>query len=415
MDIETSRKPSATPSLGSSASDLSSIDLSVEAQVGLVEAARSSSPIVGLTHNFYRYPARFSPLLVGSVIEALSDPGDLILDPFMGGGTTLVEAAARGRHAVGSDISTLASFVARAKTAVLDDATGQSVREWLKRVPGEINMRASEPEFQFWADAGYFKHLGSAHRWRVRKALAQCVESAERIGSPEAESFARCVILRTAQWALDGRKIFPSLLQFRKRLQTFGEEMLISSKAFTQLMTERGGSVTSLNRSVVGLENDDLFRRRNAPRLILTSPPYPGVHVLYHRWQVSGGKETGTPFFIANALDGSGSSYYTMGDRKRPGLATYFEQLREGLASLVHLSDDRTTFVQVVAFSQPEWQLPAYLDAAAGVGLAELFLPILQDEADGRLWRQVPNRKWYAQQRSESPGSQEVVLFHRLT
>jgi hypothetical protein len=70
--------------------------------------------------------------------------------------------------------------------------------------------------------------------------------------------------------------------------------------------------------------------------------------------------------------------------------------------------------VQVVAFAEPSWQLPRYLSVADDVGLRECFLPQLVDQADGRLWRTVPNRKWYADQRGETNGSQEVVLFHRL-
>ena len=41
--------------------------------------------------------------------------------------------------------------------------------------------------------------------------------------------------------------------------------------------------------------------------------------MLYHRWQVDGRKEAPLPFMIANKLDGAGSSFYTMGDRKYPG------------------------------------------------------------------------------------------------
>ncbi len=46
-------------------------------------------------------------------------------------------------------------------------------------------------------------------------------------------------------------------------------------------------------------------------------------------------------------------------------------------------------------------------------GLSEVFLPILRGEADGRLWRTVPSRRWYSDQRGETPGSREVVLIHR--
>lgn len=46
-------------------------------------------------------------------------------------------------------------------------------------------------------------------------------------------------------------------------------------------------------------------------------------------------------------------------------------------------------------------------------GLTEVFLPALKSENDGRLWRSVPGRRWYSEQRGNTPGSQEVVLIHR--
>ena len=76
----------------------------------IVSAAQDNSTIRGWTHNFYRYPARFSPVFVRSVIEAYSDPGDWVIDPFVGGGTTLVESMALGRHSLGIDISSLAGY-----------------------------------------------------------------------------------------------------------------------------------------------------------------------------------------------------------------------------------------------------------------------------------------------------------------
>lgn len=67
----------------------------------LVDAINFTGVVSGLTHDFYRYPARFSPLVARAAIESFTLPGDTILDPFSGGGTSLVEALALGRHAVG--------------------------------------------------------------------------------------------------------------------------------------------------------------------------------------------------------------------------------------------------------------------------------------------------------------------------
>src|SRR3954452_12755498 len=79
-------------------------------------AALDQSPIDGLTHRFYRYPARFSPVFARAAILQFSKPGELVLDPFMGGGTTLLEAIDANRQAAGADINELAVFVARVKT-----------------------------------------------------------------------------------------------------------------------------------------------------------------------------------------------------------------------------------------------------------------------------------------------------------
>jgi hypothetical protein len=46
-------------------------------------------------------------------------------------------------------------------------------------------------------------------------------------------------------------------------------------------------------------------------------------------------------------------------------------------------------------------------------GLTEMFLPALKGQKDGRLWRAVPSRRWYSDQRGATPASNEVVLIHR--
>ena len=76
-----------------------------------------------LTHGFYRYPAGLQPAAAAQLLELL--PPGRVLDPFCGGGTTLVEAERSGRAAVGTDASPLAVFTAqhhtwRASAAELD-------------------------------------------------------------------------------------------------------------------------------------------------------------------------------------------------------------------------------------------------------------------------------------------------------
>jgi hypothetical protein len=240
--------------------------------------------------------------------------------------------------------------------------------------------------------------------------------SAIRLGTPRLESFGRCVVLRTAQLALDGRSRPTSVDEFRDFLATIAAEMVQGARELRTAVKangERRSIIAVLNRSAAGLEDDERMSGWRPPRLVVTSPPYPGVHVLYHRWQVDGRKEAPLPFMIANKLDGAGSSYYTMGDRKYPELKTYFDNIRSTMASVAALAGRRTIVVQMVAFSEPKWQLPRYVQTMEEAGLQEVFLPTLTGKGDGRLWRSVPGRRWYSDQRGVTPGSQEVVLIHR--
>lgn len=380
----------------------------------LVAGAQDSSPVSGLTHNHYKYPARFSPKFIRAAIAAFTQPGDLVLDPFVGGGTTMVEALAAGRNCVGVDISSLATFVTDVKTLLLTDGEVAELRTWATALPATINMASYTVDFATGHHDGYYRNLEGKRFWRIRKAFEQALASAIQL-SGNAEQVARCVVLRTAQWALDGRVKLPTVDGFRKALVQNADSMISGSLDFRAVVSksDKIGIGLSLNRSAVDLEKEPEVLALGKPRLVLTSPPYPGIHVLYHRWQVDGRKETPAPFLIANKLDGSGESYYTLGHRKNPGLKTYWASLAGVLKSSVKLSDENTIFVQVVAFNDPTWQLPEYLRVCEEAGLREVFLDV-PESPDGRLWRNVPNRRWYADQMGAISASQEVVLFHRM-
>lgn len=391
-----------------------SLILSNRAQIALITGARSNDPVRGLTHGFYKYPARFSPDFARAAIEAFTKPGDVVLDPHMGGGTALVEAHALGREAVGVDISALAEFVTNVKCTVYSAAELDTLEWWASCVADNVHIHRVSIEFADYADAGYYKHLGNPTRWRLRKAIEQGIMSAIALGTPRLEAFGRCAVLRSAQWALDGRSKLPSIKEFRTFLKETAHAMVAGARELCGSVKENGHeTITLLRRSAAGIEDDFRRRKIRAPRLVVTSPPYPGVHVLYHRWQVDGRKEAPLPFMIVDKLDGAGSSYYTMGDRKYPELKTYFDNIRATMSSVAALAHEHTVVVQMVAFSEPSWQLPRYLETMTEAGLAEMLLPKLRREGDGRLWRSVPSRRWYSDQRGETPASQEVVLIHR--
>lgn len=74
------------------------------------------------THSYHTYPAMMIPQIARKLIEdyAPNNGVNLIFDPYMGSGTTLVEAKTKGIDCIGTDINPLARFMSTVKTSNYD-------------------------------------------------------------------------------------------------------------------------------------------------------------------------------------------------------------------------------------------------------------------------------------------------------
>ncbi|MBM3249214.1 MAG: site-specific DNA-methyltransferase [Candidatus Omnitrophica bacterium] len=73
-----------------------------------------------LTHWFYPYKGKFHPQMIRALINIIGvNPGETILDPFIGSGTTALECQLLGINCVGIDISPLCALISRVKTESL--------------------------------------------------------------------------------------------------------------------------------------------------------------------------------------------------------------------------------------------------------------------------------------------------------
>ena len=208
---------------------------------------------------------------------------------------------------------------------------------------------------------------------------------------------------------------FPFAGEYREQFLASVSAMVEGMREFAQQTADHDPASVQVNdkpaESIASIRSDRLQNR--AVNLVLTSPPYAGVHVLYHRWQVRGRRETAAPFWIADCLDGHGESHYTFGSRKRPN-EVYFQQLCDAFVAIRRVVADDARIVQLVGFADAQRQLPKYLDVMrqAGFEQAEMGKPE-NTELNGSVWRQVPNRKWYAKYRAVVGQASEVLLIHR--
>ncbi len=383
----------------------------------LLEAITYQGLVTGYTHNFYRYPGRFSPRFARGVIQAFTKPGDVVCDPFMGGATSLVEARALGRHAIGCDLSSLSAFLGRVKTTPLGEDDISKVVEWTDDLPEHLNLHLPPIRDEERVRLGYQKSLP----WPIRKSIELALARLPLLSKKRQQRFARCLVLKAGQWALDCRDKIPSAPQFRERLVDLLGEFVDGIREFRKATEDnqppnRSSSlVISLHTKAEGLPgfSNEIAALPKKPTLVVTSPPYPGVYVLYHRWKVRGRKETPAPFWVANCHDGQGQAHYCMGERRQKGLTTYFDNIRTSFCGVRHVIDAKATVVQMVAFSEPEWQIPKFMEAMDAAGFEELTPESLGLPVADRLWREDPGRRWFALIQGALETSREVVQFHR--
>jgi len=87
------------------------------------------------------YRACFKPQLVDFFVQRLTEPGDLVYDPFMGRGTTVVEAALLNRAAAGCDVNPLCRVLTKPRLA---PPTLEQVSERLRAL--DLTWSDSYPE-----------------------------------------------------------------------------------------------------------------------------------------------------------------------------------------------------------------------------------------------------------------------------
>ena len=326
----------------------------------------------------------------------------------MGGGTSVVEGILAGRQVVGNDLNSLAVFIAEAKITALSDNEEAAVRDWADYAIPTFGYHRDRSEVEAFIDLSKTTNMNLPKARFIKKGVAAALASITELPGSAARRLAKCALLQTGQCALDGRIRHTSLSEFRSRLAHTAKEMLASLKLFVSAAHASGGSAKLLNMDAASLDKQPMFANtRKRAALVITSPPYPGVHVLYHRWQVDGRRETPAPYWIAGCNDGQGASFYNFGDRRQAAADNYFRTSLATLHAIRAVMRDGGHMVQMVAFNKADEQLPRYLENMKVAGFCEV------PGGDSRIWRQVPQRKWHATFIGKTDAANEVVLVHR--
>jgi DNA modification methylase len=78
--------------------------------------------VTPFTHGFHKYPAKFIPQIPRWALQKYVQPNSkqIILDPFCGSGTTLIESGLNGNQSYGIDIDPLSVLISKVKTTKIN-------------------------------------------------------------------------------------------------------------------------------------------------------------------------------------------------------------------------------------------------------------------------------------------------------
>ena len=243
------------------------------------------------THGIHKYPAKFFPELPRWIIRRYSEEGELVLDPFMGSGTTNLEAMLLGRRSVGVDIDPFSRFLARAKTTPLDSEDLLRARERILRhldTSDAHRIGGKIPEFPY-RDNWFRPHALNELAYikdgierldcsdEIKDFLLITFSSIIRQASQADNNCTRTVIRKKLNKQID---VGYSISLFRKRLESNVKGMLALSHA-PAASTEIPEDASATNMPMYEEGTFDLA---------LTSPPYlnavdyPRTHQLEIYW-----------------------------------------------------------------------------------------------------------------------------------
>jgi DNA modification methylase len=229
-----------------------------------------------LTNDFHPYFAAYPPLIVKRIIQKYGNqkkPGTL-LDPFMGGGSTIVEGYMNGYRCIGSDISRFSTFITSAKVNPVK-IENRDCLNILKKIKKKLSLTKQKIKIP---------NISNIDKWFRKDKLKELLilkEVAESLKNKKKRNFfllaissilRSCSNAKNAQQHLNIQKIkkLPNTLDiFEKKIYLMKNQM---GEYIEYLKNKKN------NKEILLLSTDvrELSKKieENSVDIVITSPPY---------------------------------------------------------------------------------------------------------------------------------------------
>ena len=198
-----------------------------------------------LTHWFYPYKGKFHPQMIRALLNCMQvAEGDTILDPFIGSGTTALEAQFLGINCIGTDVSEVCYLISKAKTNSLSVLS--EIHEYQQEINNELNSRPYRSEKE------------------NIKTISRIIDEIE---IEEVREF-----FKVAELISHSDKSRRRKKDFRSSFENNIEKMIISVENYSELKSEKK---LTLGKTEYYLEDArELHFSDNSIDGVITSPPY---------------------------------------------------------------------------------------------------------------------------------------------
>ncbi len=249
-------------------------------------------------HRLHPYLGKFIPQLVEVFLRKYFSPGQTVLDPFSGSGTTLVQANELGVNAVGYDISAFNVLLARAKTKHYDL---KNVRREILDILDKVHANTQTEAYQLplWSANGQNLPASSEsdylQTWFAPPALQELLTYRNLIPNYEDQDILKIILSRSARSA---RLTTHFDLDFPKAPQTepywcYKHSRMCQPTTTAYQFLKRYSldtirrleefAIQRTNASVTVFHQDS--RYADIPQVdgVITSPPYVGLIDYHHQ------------------------------------------------------------------------------------------------------------------------------------
>lgn len=325
---------------------------------------------------YHWYPARYVPQLAGILVNYFTEPGQLVLDPFCGSGTTLLEAFKFGRPALGIDLNPIAVLITRAKLVEFEERSFSRYKNRILRKANEL-LSSSQPsllqqenihplvpnydENRCWYHLNTLHELGS-----IWKSIHLHQHSKYfHVGCAAFSSILRYCCSQEKHWGWICDNVKPKTLNYKNATTKFSAKLEEYKISATQLHRE----AAELQEKKIHISKIDVYEGNATDilaeyptgtfDLVVTSPPY------YNMTDYISSQRLSFLWFDSNVRNLKEKEIGARYKRFRKNhLVDYLNDLRSGFTSIARVLK-RNRFCCVVIGESPRYE--PFLDRFEGI------------------------------------------------